>query len=78
MRTLVLLGLLAGSVLLSVGCASAKLGRNEFGYTPGYTAQEHSDIIARNWDYEGKQLVDDLDHFLLLTPASTLTTWNVR
>lgn len=78
MRTLALFGLLVASVALSTGCAPTKLGRTEWGYTPGYTAAEHSDMILRNWDYEGKQIVDDLDSFFLLNPASTLTTWNVR
>jgi hypothetical protein len=35
-------------------------------------------MIARNWDYEGKQLMDDVDMALLLRPASHLTIWNVR
>jgi hypothetical protein len=35
-------------------------------------------MIARNWDYEGKQLVDDFDSAMLLRPSSRLTIWNVR
>ena len=46
--------------------------------TPGYTAEERNQLIARNWDYEIRQASDDFDHVLLLRPASRLTVWNVR
>jgi len=46
--------------------------------TPAYTAKERNQQIARNWNYEGGQMVDDWDHFWLLRPASSLTLWNVR
>ena len=69
-----LLSLLAIAAFLPTGCARP----NEFGYTPAYTAKERGDQIARNWDLQGKQLVDDVDHVLLLRPASNLTIWDVR
>jgi hypothetical protein len=69
-----LLSLLAIAAFLGTGCARP----NEFGYTPAYTAKERGDQILRNWDLEGKQLVDDVDHDLLLRPASNLTIWNVH
>lgn len=73
MKKLAALALLvAGSTL--GGCARP----GEFGWTPGYTAKERGQIIARNWDYEGKQIMDDIDHALLLRPAGRLTAWNVR
>jgi hypothetical protein len=50
----------------------------EFGYSPAYTAHERHQMIARNWDYEGKQIFDDIDAALLLRPAGHLTLWNVR
>lgn len=78
MKTLLLLALAAGSMVLASGCAPAKLGRNEFLWTPAYTATERFNMIERNWDYEGKQLQDDVDHALLLRPASHLTVWNVQ
>ena len=75
MTKLALFAVLSGSALLmSVGCARP----GEIGYTPAYTTQERFNMIARNWDYEGKQMQDDIDHVLLLRPASRLTTWNVR
>jgi hypothetical protein len=74
MNKIGLLSLLAIAAFLSTGCARP----NEFGYTPAYTAKERGDQILRNWDLEGKQLVDDVDHDLLLRPASNLTIWNVH
>jgi hypothetical protein len=60
--------------LAMVGCARP----GEFGYTPAYTANENGQHILRNWDLEGKQLVQDIDHTLLLDPQSHLSDWNVR
>ena len=74
MKKLVHLSLVACGLFLVSGCARP----GELGWTPAYTARERDDMIARNWDYEGKQLVDDWDHALLLRPASHLTVWNVR
>ena len=74
MSKISLLSILAVAAFLTTGCARP----NEFGYTPAYTAKERGDQIARNWDLQGKQIVDDVDHALLLRPASNLTIWNVR
>ena len=60
--------------LLMSGCARPF----EWGWSPAYTADERHKMIARNWDYEGKQMFDDIDHALLLRPAGHLTEWNVR
>lgn len=68
-----LLGLLGASLVLG-GCARPF----EVGWTPAYDADERWNMILRNWDYEGKQLVDDVDHALLLRPSSHLTIWHVR
>ncbi len=72
-KNIVMLGLLAGSGL-AFGCARP----NEIGYTPAYTTKERGDQIARNWDLEGKEMQDDIDHVLLLRPQSHLTIWNVQ
>jgi hypothetical protein len=66
--------LLTVSALLMTGCARPF----EWGYSPAYTAHERHEMIARNWDYEGKQIFDDIDAALLLRPSSRLTLWNVR
>jgi hypothetical protein len=67
MKKLALLALFAATALLNTGC-----------YTPAYTAQERFAMIGRNWDYEGKQIADDIDHALLLRPAGRLSIWNLR
>ena len=63
-----LIGLLlvVGSMSLG-GCA-----------TPAYSAHERWQMIGRNWGYEWRQAQDDIDHILLLRPASNLTLWHVR
>jgi hypothetical protein len=68
MKKLMLIGMLAGSTVFTAGC----LG------TPGYRGDERNQIIFRNWNYEGGQMVDDFDHLMLLQPASRLTAWNVQ
>lgn len=67
MKSLALIVLLAGAMFTLTGCG-----------TPGYTAEERNQQIARNWDYEIRQASDDFDYLLLLRPSSRLTTWNVR
>jgi Fe-S-cluster containining protein len=68
MKTIALLGLLAGA-LMTTGC---------FG-TPGYSGTERNDIIVRDYNYDGGQLIDDFDHDVIMSrPASGLTAWNVR
>ncbi len=67
MKIVAMIGLLAGSLFLIAGCG-----------TPGYSAQERNQQISRNWGYEWDQASDDLDHLLLLRPASHLTMWNVQ
>ena len=73
MKLFALLSLVTVASLVG-GCARPW----ELGYTPAYTNKERDQQIARNWDYEGKQLVDDWDSFWLLRPASSLTLWNVQ
>ena len=65
---------LLGSALLLTGCARPW----ELGWDPAYSADERGKQIARNWDYEGKQIVEDVDHILLLRPMGHLTQWNLR
>jgi hypothetical protein len=73
MKKLIALVLLGGS-LISMGCARP----NEVGWTPAYTLKERQQLILRNWDYEGKQINDDIDNALMLRPVSHLTIWNVQ
>jgi hypothetical protein len=68
MKTLLLIGLLAGSMFCTTGC----LG------DPGYSSDERNQRINRNINYEGAMAVDDFDRLLLLRPASNLKTWDVQ
>ena len=65
--------LLAGGLLM-VGCARP----GEVGWSTAYSRQELDRQILRNWDWDGKQLVDDVDHALLLRPIGHLTVWELR
>ena len=73
MKKLALFGLLLAATSLT-GCARPW----ELGWDPAYTADERGKQMARNWDYEGKQIVEDIDHALLLRPMGHLTQWNLR
>lgn len=68
MKTLVLLASVAAFSFLATGC----------GATPAYSGRERGRMIARNWDYEFKQMNDDIDHVLMLRGAGNLTIWNVQ
>jgi hypothetical protein len=46
--------------------------------TPAYSAHERQQMVNRNMDYEWRQAQDDMDHLLLLRPASHMTIWNVN
>ena len=67
MKKLLLLGIVAGSMWFSAGCA-----------TPAYSPDERQAQINRNIDYEGKQCIDDIDNVILMRPATHLTIWNLR
>jgi len=67
MKKLLLLGMVAGSMWFSAGCA-----------TPGYSPDERQAQINRNLDYEGKQCIDDIDNVIFMRPATHLTIWNLR
>ena len=58
MKSLLLIACLAAA-FCSTGCIG----------TPGYSPSERDQLIWRNWNYEGGQMVDDFDHLMLLRPA---------
>lgn len=60
--------------LIATGCARP----GEIGWGTVDTMDERHRAIARNWDWEGKQLVDDIDRALLLRPVGHLTPWSLR
>ncbi len=67
MRILVLIGLLAGTATVNLGCA-----------TLAYSPRERNALIARTWNIDARQAVDDFDSLLLLRPPSRMTIWHVR
>jgi hypothetical protein len=67
MRKLLSLLLLVGFGFGAVGCAS-----------PAYTGPENIGRVARTWDFENKQMIDDVMYELMLTPPSRSTIWNLR
>jgi hypothetical protein len=68
MKKLVVLALVVAFSVLSTGC----------GATPAYSGKERGRMIARNWNYQGRQINDDVDHALMLRGGGWLTVWNVK
>jgi hypothetical protein len=67
MRKLACLLLLAGGAFGLGGCAS-----------PAYTGGENFARTMRTWDFENKQMIDDVDSVFLFRPPSRSTLWNLR
>jgi hypothetical protein len=67
MRKFILIGFSALSLLTVGGCG-----------TPGYSPSERNQLISRNMNYNGEQMIDDFDEVFMLRPASHLTIWNVQ
>ena len=67
MRKLACLMMLVGGAIGLGGCAS-----------PAYTGGENWARTLRTWDYENKQMIDDIDYELMLRPPSHSTVWNLR
>lgn len=67
MRKLASLLLLVGMGLGIGGCAS-----------PAYTGGENLARIGRTWDYENKQMIEEVNYELMLMPPSRSTIWNLR
>src|SRR5207253_10347007 len=62
------------SLLALAGLAGSGTGCS----TPGYSAGERGNMIARNMGLEWQMVQDDIDHALLLRPLTTQSKWNVR
>jgi hypothetical protein len=78
MKSLAMLVLAVGATLLSSGCAKHYTLDNDFGATVAYSSTERYQQIYRAWDFQGKQLMDDIDTALLLRPTGHLTVYNVQ
>ena len=70
----VFLSVLSLAAMMVTGCARP----GEIGWGTVDTWDERNRAIARNWDWEGKQLVDDIDMILQLRPIGHLTQWHLR
>ena len=67
MKQLLALSVVVAAMAFTSGCQD----------TPGYSASERFNQIGRNFYYNQSQMNDDIDHALLLRPASRLTIWNI-
>ena len=70
MKKLALLTLAVGGLFglgSAGGCAS-----------PAYTATDNGNRILRTWDYENKQMIEDIMFEAMLMPPSHGTLWNLR
>lgn len=46
--------------------------------TPAHTPEENAGRVLRTWDYEYKQMNEDIIYELMLDPPSRTTIWNLR
>ena len=67
MKKIVCLLLLAGGAFGIGGCA-----------TPAYTGGENLARTLRTWDYEYKQMNEDINHVFLFQPPSQSSIWNLK
>jgi hypothetical protein len=78
MKKLAFLALAVTSLSLSTGCSKTYRLENDFGSTPAYSSRERWQRIQRGWDYDIKEMNDDVDTVLMLGQPSHLTIWNIR
>jgi hypothetical protein len=67
MKKLAMMLLVVAGVLGLGGCA-----------TPAYSGGENVARTLRTWDYEFKQMNEDLMYEAMFYPTSRLTPWNLR
>lgn len=77
MSKLALIVAALGSMVLVGGCMDSRIGKADAFQTPAYTGGERGDLIARSMETDWKEMNDDIDHVLLLRPASQMTVWHV-
>jgi hypothetical protein len=71
---------LVGLSTLASGCASPAYsgGLPTIQFPEEKATGEHANNTLRNWHYESRQLVDDIDSVMLFQPAARGTKWNVH
>ena len=67
MKKLAIMLLVAAGALGLGGCA-----------TPAYSGGENVSRTLRTWDFEFKQLNEDLMYEAMFVPPSRMTRWNLR
>jgi len=71
---------LAGLSVIASGCATPAYsgGLPTIQFPEEKPTGENANNTLRNWHYENRQMIDDINSVLLLQPASGLTKWNVH
>ena len=66
--------------LFSSGCATPAYsgGLPTIQFPEEKPTGEGFNLTMRNWHYENRQMIDDINSALLFQPASGLTKWNVH
>jgi hypothetical protein len=67
MRKIACLLLLVGTGFGLGGCA-----------TPAYTGGENVSRVLRTWDFEHKQMIEEIMYETMIEPPSRSTVWNLR
>lgn len=80
MKTLLIALMLSGAMVLSTGCATPAYsgGLPTIKFPEEKATGENMNNILRNWAFENRQMIEDINSALLLDPPSRLTKWNVR
>ncbi|HEV8604261.1 MAG TPA: hypothetical protein VGQ99_02770 [Tepidisphaeraceae bacterium] len=80
MKLALLFVALAGLSFFSTGCATPAYsgGLPTIQFPEEKPTGEGFNLTMRNWHYENRQMIDDLNSFLLFQPSSNLTKWNVH
>jgi hypothetical protein len=75
-----LFALLLGMSLFSTGCATPAYsgGLPTIQFPEEKATGENANNVLRNWHYENRQMIDDINSVLLFQPASGMTKWNVH
>jgi hypothetical protein len=66
--------------VLSTGCATPAYsgGLPTIQFPEEKPTGEGFNLTMRNWHYENRQMIDDINSALLFQPASRNTKWNVH
>jgi len=80
MKLALLLVAFVGLSTLASGCATPAYsgGLPTIQFPDEKPTGEGFNLTMRNWHYENRQMIDDINSFLLFQPASQLTRWNVH